>query len=566
MSSVIRRFASRRSVSSCDSPGPRVPTPPPTLAVPPPPACRSRCFHMPRMRGRLYSSCASSTWSFPSAETACWAKMSRISCVRSTTRAESASSSARCWTGSSSSSTSSTSAWSRAYASFSSSSFPLPTYRRGSACERRWTISATGATSGGACQLAELRQLAVRVGALGEHGEEQPTFGLRAVPELGSASRHQPKYAAVPGQDRSSTLAGVSDLAERLARRTSELVDIPSESLHEEAIRERLRSLVPASFAPVYEGDEAFLWARPRRRGVPLLVLAGHYDTVPAQENVPGPDRERRGARLRRERHEGRCRRCARARAGARATRPRCGRRRAAPVRAGGAATGAQPAASALRRMPARPRRRAGDPPRADRSHDPGGLRREPGRARDVPRRQRPLGASVARRQRPPPRDRGPRARRHPRAPRGDRRRAALLRSGVGDAARRRHRRQRGARPRGRDAEPPLPARPLAGRGGAARSLALVPTDATVEVVGNSPPAQVVVDAPLVQRLREGSSLSVEPKQAWTNVADFTRAGSPPSTSVPARRGTRTRATSWSRSPRSSGPTSRCGGSRSMIG
>ena len=49
---------------------------------------------MPRMRGRLYSSCASSTWSLPSALRACWAKMSRISCVRSTTRALSASSSA----------------------------------------------------------------------------------------------------------------------------------------------------------------------------------------------------------------------------------------------------------------------------------------------------------------------------------------------------------------------------------------------------------------------------------------------------------------------------------------
>ena len=48
------------------------------------------------MRGRLYSSCASSTWSLPSALTACWAKMSRISCVRSTTRACSASSSVRC--------------------------------------------------------------------------------------------------------------------------------------------------------------------------------------------------------------------------------------------------------------------------------------------------------------------------------------------------------------------------------------------------------------------------------------------------------------------------------------
>ena len=41
---------------------------------------------MPRMRWRLYSSCASSTWSLPAAEWACSAKMSRITRVRSTTR------------------------------------------------------------------------------------------------------------------------------------------------------------------------------------------------------------------------------------------------------------------------------------------------------------------------------------------------------------------------------------------------------------------------------------------------------------------------------------------------
>ena len=99
--SETRRRASRRSVSSCDSPGPRVPTPPPR---------RSRCCHMPRMRGRLYSSWASSTWSLPSALRACWAKMSRISCVRSTTRAWRRFSSWRCWEGASSSSTSSDSA------------------------------------------------------------------------------------------------------------------------------------------------------------------------------------------------------------------------------------------------------------------------------------------------------------------------------------------------------------------------------------------------------------------------------------------------------------------------
>jgi succinyl-diaminopimelate desuccinylase len=77
-------------------------------------------------------------------------------------------------------------------------------------------------------------------------------------------------------------------LADRLAARTLGLVDIPSESLHEAEIREHLRAAVPAPFSEVYAGDEVFLWARGRRPGAPLLVLAGHYDTVPAQENVPG--------------------------------------------------------------------------------------------------------------------------------------------------------------------------------------------------------------------------------------------------------------------------------------
>ena len=80
----------------------------------------------------------------------------------------------------------------------------------------------------------------------------------------------------------------MSALADRLGRRTLELVDIGSESLHEAEIRERLRALVPAPFTAVFEGDEAFLWARERRPDAPLLVLAGHYDTVPAQDNVPG--------------------------------------------------------------------------------------------------------------------------------------------------------------------------------------------------------------------------------------------------------------------------------------
>jgi succinyl-diaminopimelate desuccinylase len=80
----------------------------------------------------------------------------------------------------------------------------------------------------------------------------------------------------------------MAPLADRLAARTLELVDIPSESLHEAAVREHLVDLVPAAFAAEYAAEDAFLFARERRAGVPLVLLVGHYDTVPAQANVPG--------------------------------------------------------------------------------------------------------------------------------------------------------------------------------------------------------------------------------------------------------------------------------------
>ena len=78
------------------------------------------------------------------------------------------------------------------------------------------------------------------------------------------------------------------DLAARLAARTLELVDIPSESRHEAAISAHVRSLVPQSFELDTEVDGAALWATERRPGAPLVVLAGHVDTVPAQGNLPG--------------------------------------------------------------------------------------------------------------------------------------------------------------------------------------------------------------------------------------------------------------------------------------
>src|SRR6202011_1567119 len=72
----MRRLILRRSVSSCVSPGPRVPMPPPSCDM-----ARPR----PARRGSWYSSCASSTWSCPSRVLAWRAKKSRISCERAMT-------------------------------------------------------------------------------------------------------------------------------------------------------------------------------------------------------------------------------------------------------------------------------------------------------------------------------------------------------------------------------------------------------------------------------------------------------------------------------------------------
>jgi succinyl-diaminopimelate desuccinylase len=46
-----------------------------------------------------------------------------------------------------------------------------------------------------------------------------------------------------------------------------------------------------------------------------------------------------------------------------------------------------------------------------------------------------------------------------------------------------------------------------------------------LEVVGNAPPGRVAVRSPLVERLRAAGATGLEPKQAWTNVADFTSRG-----------------------------------------
>jgi len=64
-----------------------------------------------------------------------------------------------------------------------------------------------------------------------------------------------------------------------LARRTLDLVDIPSESRAEGAAVEYVRRTMPTP--PAYDDDTVLYW--PGR-----VVLAGHLDTVPAQDNIPG--------------------------------------------------------------------------------------------------------------------------------------------------------------------------------------------------------------------------------------------------------------------------------------
>ena len=46
-----------------------------------------------------------------------------------------------------------------------------------------------------------------------------------------------------------------------------------------------------------------------------------------------------------------------------------------------------------------------------------------------------------------------------------------------------------------------------------------------VEITSNSPPARVATDSALVERLRRAGDLAIEPKQAWTPVAEFAAQG-----------------------------------------
>jgi succinyl-diaminopimelate desuccinylase len=78
-------------------------------------------------------------------------------------------------------------------------------------------------------------------------------------------------------------------LAERLADRVLELVDIPSESRSEAALAAHVLDVLGPAAGARDAGDTCVVaGATARRPDRPLVLLAGHLDTVPAQGNFPG--------------------------------------------------------------------------------------------------------------------------------------------------------------------------------------------------------------------------------------------------------------------------------------
>jgi succinyl-diaminopimelate desuccinylase len=72
--------------------------------------------------------------------------------------------------------------------------------------------------------------------------------------------------------------------ATTIAARTLALIDIPSVSRSEQELTAYLRETV--RLPSVHDDGESLVFAK--REGRPLVLLAGHTDTVPAQSNLPG--------------------------------------------------------------------------------------------------------------------------------------------------------------------------------------------------------------------------------------------------------------------------------------
>ncbi len=83
-------------------------------------------------------------------------------------------------------------------------------------------------------------------------------------------------------------VADDAELAERLAARTLELVDVPSESREEAALAAHVLGVLRDGGLTVRDAGDTCVVAECGAADGPLVVLAGHFDTVPTQGNRPG--------------------------------------------------------------------------------------------------------------------------------------------------------------------------------------------------------------------------------------------------------------------------------------
>lgn len=83
-------------------------------------------------------------------------------------------------------------------------------------------------------------------------------------------------------------VADDAELAERLAARTLEFVDVASESREEAALVAHVIGVLADGGVVVRDAGDTCVVAECGARDGPLVVLAGHFDTVPAQGNRPG--------------------------------------------------------------------------------------------------------------------------------------------------------------------------------------------------------------------------------------------------------------------------------------
>jgi succinyl-diaminopimelate desuccinylase len=84
-------------------------------------------------------------------------------------------------------------------------------------------------------------------------------------------------------------VGGFSQTAQRLRERTLELVAVPSVSRQEVMLAQRVAALLPPALELRHAHDYSLLYrTRAESEARPLVILGGHLDTVPPQDNIPG--------------------------------------------------------------------------------------------------------------------------------------------------------------------------------------------------------------------------------------------------------------------------------------